>query len=294
MFIKPSLQASDVTDIQAELVADPFLVIHDSITYLFFEVYNKVSEKGEIGFATSIDLENWSYGQIVLDEKFHLSYPQVFKYRDEFYMIPESIGAGKVLLYRAANFPYGWEVTQELIQGKYVDPSVFQYEDKWWMYAGTKGQLHLFYANDLRGNWKEHKCSPINTHSIHVTRPGGRVVVDNNVIYRYMQEGTLNYGQSVHLFQITKLTEDEFEEIQMDTVLKGTDKKNDWRKDGMHHIDQLKLNNNQWLVAVDGHTSKRIHYILWKMDRLLSKIQYKIYKNKNSGRLHNYNFGDKK
>ncbi|WP_054028525.1 family 43 glycosylhydrolase [Bacillus sp. FJAT-28004] len=276
IFIKPTLQASDITDVIAELVADPFLFIEGSDYYLFFEIYNKVTEKGEIGLATSGDGENWSYQKIILTEKFHLSYPQVFKFQNEFYMIPESIGANKVLLYKAKNFPYQWEIAQELLSGKYVDPSIFQYKDKWWMFAATDGQLHLFYANNLQENWTEHKQSPLIRNNIHITRPGGRIIVDDDLIYRYTQEGLPYYGHSVSLFKITKLSEEHFEEEKVNTVLEGSNMDNDWRKDGMHHIDQIKLNDHQWLIAVDGHHIKKSHYFAWKLNRIMSKIQFSI------------------
>jgi mRNA-degrading endonuclease HigB of HigAB toxin-antitoxin module len=271
---KPSLQASDITDVIAELVADPFLITQGTVIYLFFEVYNKVTEKGEIGLATSEDGENWRYDKIILAEKFHLSYPQVFEVNNEFYMIPESIGANKVLLYRARNFPYEWEVVQELLIGKYLDPSIFRYEDKWWMFAGKNDNLHLFYSENLNGDWKEHKNSPAISNNSNITRPAGRVIVDKGVVYRYTQAGEPYYGHSVRLFKILKLTEEEFEEEPINTVLKGTNMENDWRKDGMHHIDQLMLNDHQWLIAVDGHKFKKIHYVFWKADRILSKFRY--------------------
>lgn len=269
---RPTLQASDITDAAAELVADPFLYKHGSTIYLFFEVYNKVTEKGEIGLAASTDGENWTYEKIILAEKFHLSYPQVFAFEGEIYMLPESIAATKVQLYRATNFPYEWEIAHELLHSKYADPSIFRYQDMWWMLACTAGHLHLFYSQNLEGDWKEHKKSPLIKSDMSITRPGGRVIVDNNAIYRYTQQGEPYYGHSVNLFKITTLTEDDFAEERINTVLSGTNKENDWRKDGMHHIDQLKINDNKWLIAVDGHRFEKKHYFSWKMDRLASKI----------------------
>ena len=66
---------------------------------------NALSGHGDIGLAVSDDGINWSYKQIVLDEPFHMSYPYVFKWQEDFYMIPESQEANSVRLYRALDFP---------------------------------------------------------------------------------------------------------------------------------------------------------------------------------------------
>ena len=54
----PIISASDVTDCDAYFVADPFLYISDSTFYLFFEILNKSSNQGDIGYAISQDLIN--------------------------------------------------------------------------------------------------------------------------------------------------------------------------------------------------------------------------------------------
>jgi hypothetical protein len=91
-FVKkhPVLQASDVVDVPAFFVADPFMVKDNNTWFMFFEVLNKSSQQGDIGLATSYDGIIWRYEKIVLDESFHLSYPYVFKWNDSFYIVPEA------------------------------------------------------------------------------------------------------------------------------------------------------------------------------------------------------------
>ncbi|ETI67551.1 hypothetical protein BAVI_17017 [Neobacillus vireti LMG 21834] len=272
----PTLQASDVSDVPAEFVADPFIISHGSKFYMFFEILDKSSGKGIIGLAKSKDGENWVYDRVILKENYHLSYPYVFKYNDDFYMIPESCEANKVLLYKAKSFPYEWEIACELIRGKYVDSSIFQYNNKWWLQAGKSGKLHLFYSDELEGNWKEHPKSPLISDNNSITRPGGRVIVDKENIYRYSQDGKPNYGSAVRAFKITQLSENEYKEEELNLVLSGTKKEIDWNKDGMHTIDQIKIADNQWLIAVDGHKLENKNYFIWKLDRILSKFSTKI------------------
>jgi hypothetical protein len=272
--VKPSLSATDVKDVTAEFIADPFIVHHNSLFYLFFEILDKASGKGIIGLAVSKDGDNWDYDQVVLKEDYHLSYPHIFKFKEDFYMIPETSEASKVLLYKANNFPYEWEVVSELLNGKYVDSSIFRYENKWWMFAAKSGHLHLFYSHELDKEWTEHPNSPLISNNYSITRPGGRVVVEEGCIFRYTQDGKPNYGSAVRAFKITKLTEIEYQEEEVSVILSGSREANNWNRDGMHSIDQLKLGEDKWLVAVDGHKLETKRYVLWKINRLSAKLFY--------------------
>src|SRR5215471_11937791 len=100
----PVLSPEDVTDVSAAFVADPFMLRVNGSWHMFFEVLNSRSDKGEIGLAESTDGYRWEYRQIVLDEPFHLSYPYVFEWKDDYYMMPETLAQGAVSLYVADRF----------------------------------------------------------------------------------------------------------------------------------------------------------------------------------------------
>ena len=150
----PIMRAEDVTDVSAKFVADPFLIQEDSTWYLFFEVYNNQSQQGDLAVATSNDAKRWKYEQVVLDESFHLSYPYVFKWQEEYYLIPESFEANAVRLYKAVDFPSQWTFVGNLIEGReFVDPSIVHFNDKWWTFVATTDNetLRLYYADELTG-----------------------------------------------------------------------------------------------------------------------------------------------
>lgn len=270
-FNKPTLQAEDISDVPAEFVADPFITFHDSQYYMFFEVFNKKSERGEIGLATSFDGEKWTYKKIVLREKYHLSYPHVFKFGKEIFLIPESKEANGVFLYKAKNFPYEWEKVSKLISGTYIDPTIFRHKNRWWMFAGSSENtdLHLFYSDKIDGIWIEHLKNPIVSNNYKVSRPAGRVVENEGEIYRFTQDCFTSYGKLVRSFKIKKISETEYDEEEVKIILSSSNKEFDWRKDGMHHIDQLKINKNQWLIAVDGQIFEYKSIIRWKLERFL-------------------------
>ncbi len=173
----PVLTNADVTDVPAEFVADPFMINHAGRWHMFFEVKNSETERGEIGLATSDDAFSWTYQQIVLKEPFHLSYPYVFEWQGEHYMIPETLGAAAVCLYKADDFPMRWSRQPKLIDGAYADPSIVRFDDLWWLFVCSKpyghDMLRLYFARDLDGPWKEHPRSPIIRERQVPRAPGG-------------------------------------------------------------------------------------------------------------------------
>ena len=115
--INPVISRNDVSDVQAVFVADPFMIQHEDCWFMFFEILNWRANKGEIGLATSHDGVNWQYEARVLVEPFHLSYPYVFRFDGDFYMMPEAKQSGAVRLYRASEFPHSWSLIGTLLEG---------------------------------------------------------------------------------------------------------------------------------------------------------------------------------
>ena len=249
----PVLTAADVTDIPAQSVADPFMICETNIWYMFFEVMNAITGRGEIGLATSIDGLEWHYQQKVLKESFHLSYPYVFKWNRNYYMIPETRTAGcGVRLYQATEFPYKWSFVQKLLPDDYADASLIRYRNTWWLFAlKARDILTLHFAKNLTGPWVEHPRSPL-LQDKHIGRPGGRLVVFQNRLIRYAQDGVPLYGSRVWALEIERLTPTDYcERLLSDRpVLEGSGQ--GWNAGGMHHIDALRMNRNRWIACVDG------------------------------------------
>ena len=80
--------------------ADPFLFIRNNTLYLFYEVL-RCGDKGCIMMVQTNDLKSWSEPVLVLKEPWHLSFPFVFEYNGEVYMIPESQECNEIRLYKA-------------------------------------------------------------------------------------------------------------------------------------------------------------------------------------------------
>jgi hypothetical protein len=252
----PVLTWRYVSDIPAAFVADPFMIRVNRAWHMFFEVMNRESRKGEIGLATSGNGLEWRYQQIVLAEPYHLSYPYVFEWMNDYYMIPESYMAGAVRLYKAIAFPTRWAFAGTLVAGPYyADPSILRYDDKWWLFVDASpdmqhNTLRLFWSDDLLGIWKEHPLSPIVNKNPHIARPAGRMLVLGNRPIRFAQDCYPTYGIQVQAFEITALTTTDYQERAVGPVIKAGE--TGWNASGMHQIDAHRLEDGRWFACVDG------------------------------------------
>jgi hypothetical protein len=260
----PVLTRELVSDVPATFVADPFMIQANGGWYMFFEVMNWHSGKGEIGLAQSQDGFAWTYQQIVLAEPFHLSYPYVFEWKGEYYMIPESYQSGSIRLYKAGTFPSRWCFVTQLLEGPYlVDPSIFHYDDKWWLFAETNPEvkhdcLRLYFADNPSGPWIEHPKSPVVEDNAKIARPGGRVLVNGAQIFRYTQDCSISYGSQVRAFQITELNTGNYAEHEVGPLPALAPSGRGWNADGMHHVDAHQVKTDKWIACVDGRRAPAI------------------------------------
>lgn len=251
----PVLTAASVTDVVAEFIADPFIIRVGDTWYMFFETLVKDINKGVICLATSADSLSWAYQGVLLEESYHLSYPYVFEWEQSYYMIPESAEAQSVRLYKATDFPTAWAFQGELLHGVHRDPSVFRHDGMWWMFTETsrdrRGTLRLYLAENLTGPWREHPQSPVVDENPHITRPGGRVILDAGRIYRITQDTFPEYGIQLFAFEIAELTPTTYREVQVGdgAILKG--QKTGALSDRIHHMDAHLLTDGQWIAAID-------------------------------------------
>jgi SAM-dependent methyltransferase len=253
--LNPVITAQLVTDIPALFVADPFMIKVDQTWHMFFEVMNSETRRGEIGLATSHDGLAWDYQRIVLKEPFHLSYPYVFSVDGDYYMIPESFWAKAVRLYRGDPFPEKWSLVGPILEGAWMDSSIFFHDGRWWMLTcpatSDDDRLDLFYAEKMCGPWRAHQKNPILENDNQIARPGGRVVVVADKPIRFSQACFPQYGMTVRAFEITELTTTTYAERELCKSPILTGGKESWSQSGMHHIDPHQV-EGRWLACVDG------------------------------------------
>jgi hypothetical protein len=251
----PVLTHEHVTDFPASFVADPFMVERDGTWHMFFEVMHAVTRRGAIGLAVSSDLTTWVYQQIVLQEPFHLSYPYVFEWQGEYFMTPETLGAGAVGLYRADPFPTRWVREGDLVQGVLADPSPFRHRDGWWMFAcGTPyrhDSLRLYFSRHLDHGWQESQLSPLVSGNSRIARPAGRVTPWEEGVIRYAQDCYPTYGTQVRAFLLDDLASGTHLEVELSQQVLTPDAAL-WTSSGMHHADPHCIRTSLWMACVDG------------------------------------------
>jgi hypothetical protein len=196
--------------------ADPFVLEQDGRTYLFVEEYPYALGRGVISVAELGSDGRFAVPRIVLKEPHHLSYPQVFKHNGDIFMLPESGGAGQLVLYRAAAFPDQWVVDTILLQHVDInDATLLQHGGLFWL-CGTERRnrgsasdtLVVYSAPALRGPWTPHKLNPIAIDRS-AARPGGAFIMRNERIFLPVQDGQKVYGGGLGLMELLRLNQDE-------------------------------------------------------------------------------------
>jgi hypothetical protein len=162
----------------------------------------------------------WKTPEAAIEEPYHLSYPQVFRYGDDVFCIPESGQARAVRLYRAIDFPYRWEHAHTLIQDfSAIDGTLLRRDGKWWLFCtssesaqrGYNSHLYIWYASDLFGDWQQHAGNPVKI-DVRSSRPAGPFFTHESALYRPAQDCSRTYGGAICLNRIDALSETEFKE----------------------------------------------------------------------------------
>lgn len=247
----------------SNFVADPFLYIQDDVLYLFYETKNSVTMQGDIGVARSTDKGvTWEQLGTVLDEKWHLSYPYVFDYNGQIYMMPESSQKGELRLYRAISFPLQWKLEKILIKKPLVDSFLIKHGNKYWIFGSDhssfgaikNGRLEIWYSDSPLGPWKPHKKNPIhNIGKSSGARNGGRPFVYDGFLYRVGQDCGETYGKRIRTFKVESLTEEDYREVEVPSGFKESEKgRNAWNGVRYHHLDVQQLGSGEWIAVMDG------------------------------------------
>jgi hypothetical protein len=221
--------------------ADPFPLKVDGRYYIFFEDY--VNEAGRAHISViEVDQKGIVSGPTeVLKLDSHLSYPFVFEWQGDYYMIPESGHRNVVELYRCVSFPFEWQPEEVLLEANSpLDATVIEIDGMWWMFVNLEeegvavnwDELHLYYSESLKGPWKPHARNPI-VSDVRSARPAGKLFWSNGALYRPGQDSSLRYGYATTISKITKLGPWEYEEIEVLKILP------DWDKDiiGIHTLN---------------------------------------------------------
>lgn len=206
-------------------IADPFLFKKDNDYYIFCEIVRKTGGKGEIG-VLYLDINqkqiNIKKYEIIISEKYHLSYPFIFNYKNNIYIIPETgtDNPGHLDLYKCLDFPNKWKKEKILLNSPLYDTTLFTYQDYHYIFtthAHSRKNL-VFYSKDLIND----EFKPVkNIKLIYegckelkgAGRSAGEIFEYNNNYYRPIQISlTKNYGEGFGINKIIELSPDKYRE----------------------------------------------------------------------------------
>lgn len=200
--------------------ADPFIIKHKGLNYIFFEDYSYKSEKGVISCISIDIMGKLSDSTVVLEQKYHLSYSFIFQWKNEIYMMPETAENHTIEIYKATDFPMHWALEKVIMKDLIaVDSTIFQAKNLFWLFTcisedGSFPNKHLyaFYANSPFEKWRPHPLNPI-VSDISCGRPAGNLFFKNKKLLRPGQDCTNFYGQAININEIKELNTKKYTEI---------------------------------------------------------------------------------
>jgi hypothetical protein len=201
--------------------ADPFIVGHSRGRAIFFEEFDFRRGKAHISALTDAHGGSFSYAGPVIETPYHLSFPYVFRYGDDYYMCPESAESKTIQLWRCTAWPLTWKHHKTLLADvDAVDTMIFERNGLWWLFTnvdrdGTRDycrELHIYYSDSpLSDNWTPLASNPVVTGAGQARNAG--LLFDNGKAYRLAQaQGFDLYGRSLKLFEMTALSDQGYSE----------------------------------------------------------------------------------
>lgn len=194
--------------------ADPFPLQWQDRFFLFVEDYPHATGKAVISVVPFDAAGVPQEPRCVLEEPYHLSYPQVFERDGSIWMLPEASSGGKLVLYRSTEFPDRWIPEAVLIEGEISDATLLEHGGRLWLFAtdrdgygSTSDTLVVFHALRLTGPWTPHVSNPVLIDR-RMARPGGAFIREGDGrICLPVQDGTLGYGGGLGISQLLELDE---------------------------------------------------------------------------------------
>ena len=199
-------------------LADPFIIEFQNNNYLFAEEYNFKNKKGVISVYKIYKNSSERIG-IALEENFHLSFPYIFEFEKNYYMVPETNKVNEIRIYKCEKFPLRWKYEKTIMKSiKSSDSMIFSFNNYWWLittFSNTghnpDSELQIFYSEKgpLTNSWISFKKNPVFIDP-EIGRNGG-IFFDDKKLYRVAQSFGFNaYGKKINIQEIIKLDPNNF------------------------------------------------------------------------------------
>lgn len=185
--------------------ADPFFSSDCSKVRL-----EALSKKTGLGDIIEIDLKRPDESKLLLTGA-HYSYPFSFLLNEDEQLLPEIASHSPQYFFSLADKQKKKVTIKGLEDKRLADATLFKQDEFWYLFFGEKGSAHaslsLWFSDSITGRFKKHPSSPICT-SPSSARMAGRILSDENGIFRFGQNNDRGYGAAVTISEITKLSPD--------------------------------------------------------------------------------------
>jgi len=196
-----------------EFWADPFYLEYKNKDFFFFERYCYKRKKGEICCAELRDNKLINI-QLVLKKKYHLSFPNIFRYKKKIFLLPETHENKRLEIYICDDFPQKWSLYSTAFIGEITcDPLILLKNRKLWLFVNkTSGDLenlnkdlYIYQIDSLKlKSITPHKNNPV-ISNFNGGRNAAQGFFRNKNMIRVSQDCRNLYGNSINISKIKKL-----------------------------------------------------------------------------------------
>jgi len=194
-----------------EWFADPFVYCHNGEYYVFMEVMMNGKGYAGIGYSKIVDGE-LTKPEVVIDYGKHLSFPFVFDFEGEIFIMPESCSEQKIKLFKCVEFPTKWE-EYSFCEDKRAFYDTVLFEEKGRNYLFTSHPTTDLYGSKLYLMELEGKCTDLKIASEKVisedysnSRQAGKMLRRDGKLIRVAQDCSKNeYGRALEFLEVDSL-----------------------------------------------------------------------------------------
>lgn len=264
--------------------ADPFLFDYNGKEYLFVEMFDRKKNKGSIGYAELKNPKKMKFRQCI-ELPYHLSYPCIYEFGGDIYMIPECYQSESVVSYKCISFPDKWVLDKVITDKIAVDTTPYNMDGEC-VYFTTffKSKNKRFHDNlymiDSKG------IRQLKSEDLH-SRSAGNIFRHKDIIIRPSQNCEREYGSGLVFSQIDCLTKTDYSDHELICIYppsaNGTSEntenriqlKNDSKRQwcGVHTYN---FSSNYEVIDLKYNDGKNIYAFL---RHLKDYLNYKFYGN---------------
>lgn len=250
--------------------ADPFALQYEGADYVFFEMYDRLKRKGCLGYRRIETDGRISRMKKIYEDDCHLSYPNIFRYKDDFYIIPESNQKQQLYVLKATHFPDKWEKVSVLADSiRLADTTFLQYGETAYAFSTPIGEDNVSCLSvcTVRGkmtDWDKLRTPILCDKS--KARMAGNFLRQGETVIRVSQNCESTYGGGLVFSEVKRLDENGYEEETI-AVLRGDGLQIASKKyDGIHTYNcderyefiDLKINEKFSLVEMIGFLRNKL------------------------------------